>query len=223
MTKQDILQDLFALSKAERVQGMQRFGIKGEIIGVTVVELRALAKHIEKSTPLAMELWSAQYHEARILATMIADKKDFSAEQMDSMTKDFDSWDITDQACFNLFRHLPFYNEKIFEYAKSDKEFVRRTAFSLIAGLAVGNKKMEDSEFLNYLPLIEEYSFDERNFVWKAVNWALRQIGKRNKNLYPYCVKVAQELYLSKDKTAIKIGKDALRELSDEKIIARIK
>jgi Predicted DNA alkylation repair enzyme len=223
MTKQDILKELFSLSQPQRVQGMLRFGIRGKVIGVSVVELRAMAKHIDKNTPLAMGIWNEQYREARILATMIADKNDFSAEQMDFMTKDFDSWDITDQACFNLFRHLPFYNEKIFEYVKSDEEFVRRTAFSLIAGLAVGNKKMADTELLNYLPLIKEYSFDERNFVWKAVNWALRQIGKRNKNLYPYSVRVAKELSLSQDKTAIKIGKDALRELSDEKVIARIK
>ncbi|HBN06007.1 MAG TPA: DNA alkylation repair protein, partial [Bacteroidales bacterium] len=128
-----------------------------------------------------------------------------------------------DGACYNLYRYTPFAEEKIFQYCKSEKEYVRRTSFSLIAGLAIGLKKMPDEEFLKYLPLIEEYAFDERNFVWKAVNWALRQIGKRSLYLHPYALELSQKLSLSSNSTHRKIGKDAFRELSNPKTIERIK
>lgn len=222
-TKEEIMQWLLSLQNDKNAQGMKRFGIKGKIIGVSVTQLRQKVKEIQPSTSLALSLWREEWHEARMLATMLADKNDFTSEQMDSWTEEFASWDITDGACFNLFRYLPYCDEKIFLWAKDEQEFVRRSAFSLIAGLAVGNKKMNDDEFLKYLPLIRQYSFDDRNFVWKAVHWALRQIGKRNKTLYPHALALAQELLYSNNKNARKIGSNAFRELSDQKVILRIK
>ena len=213
------------LRDTKNVAGMERYGIitQGKAFGIPAPELNKMAKTYKNNQPLAEELWNTGYHEARRLATLISDKKQFSSELMDKWTSEFYSWDICDSACFHTFRYLPFADEKIFEYAVSEAEFVRRTAFSLIAGLAVNAKKAPDEQFLNYLPLIERYSYDNRNFVRKAVNWALRQIGKKNKNLLPPALELAEKLSASPDKTTAWIGRDAARELSKKNILFLLK
>lgn len=223
-TADEIVEKLISLSDEEKIAQAKYFGIKGGIIlGLSAAEVKSIAKEYKTNHLLALELWKKEYYEARMVATIIADKDKLTREEMDSWTNDFDNWAIVDGACYNLYRYVPFAEEKIFQYCKSEKEYVRRTSFSLIASLAVGLKKMPDEEFLKFLPLIEEYSFDERNFVWKAVNWALRQIGKRSLYLHPYALELAQKLSLSSNSTHRKIGKDAFRELSDPKTIERIK
>lgn len=213
-----------------------RFGIANEkSLGIRVPVVRALAKEINtgpkaekaereaRNHVLALELWEAGIHEARLLAPMIASPGLLTEKQMDSWTAGFDSWDVCDLCIGNLFRWVPFAYDKIYEYVRANEEFVRRTGFVMMAELAVADKKAGDGNFMKMLPVIEEYAWDERNFVRKAVNWALRQIGKRNRALYPHALALAEKLAESADKTARWIGSDARRELLDPKIIARIK
>jgi len=129
---------------------------------------------------LALKLWDSKIHEARILAGLIADPERLTESQIEKWVKDFDSWDVVDQVCMNLFDKSVLAKEKIFEFAKREKEFEKRTAFALMAALASHDKKMQDKDFIKFFPIIKKASTDERNFVRKAVNWALRQIGKRN-------------------------------------------
>ncbi|MDL2254688.1 DNA alkylation repair protein [Bacteroidales bacterium OttesenSCG-928-J16] len=221
----EIVALLEPLRDSKNVAGMERFGIvtDGKAFGVATPELQKIAKMYRNDHDLAVALWETGYHELRKMAPMTADKNRFTPQLMDQWTREFASWDICDGACSYLFRYLPFANEKVFEYAVSEEEFVRRTAFSLIAEMAVVDKKGANEKYLAYLPLIEKYATDPRNFVKKAVNWALRQIGKKNKTLYASALEMAERLAASEDKTAQWIGKDALRELRDEKIIGRIK
>ncbi len=222
----DIMHQLERLRNPANVEGMKRFGVipaNGKAFGLSTPELRNIAKSYKKDTDLALNLWAEGYHETLLLATLIADPKQFASDRADAWTHDFGSWDICDAACFNLFRYLPFADDKVFLYAPSEKEYVRRTAFSLIAGMCFSAKKAPDNQFLAYLPLVEQYADDDRNFVKKSVNWALRQIGKKNKNLYEPALLLARKLAAANNKTVRWIGKDAVRELENPKIIARIK
>ncbi|MDD2192220.1 MAG: DNA alkylation repair protein [Bacteroidales bacterium] len=223
-TAKEVLDHLLSLSNKDKKKQAEYFGVKSNnILGITVPELRAKAKEIKTNHPLALKLWETNYHEARMLSTMIADPKKITLEEIDIWVKDFDSWDIVDGACYNLFRYSPHAEEIIQKYVSYEEEYIRRTPFALIAGLAVGIKNKKDEDFLKYFPIIEQYAFDERNFVWKAVNWALRQIGKRSLYLHPQALALSEKLSLSDNPTHRKIGKDAFRELSDPKTIARIK
>jgi len=205
-------------------EGMARFGIKSDVaLGIPLPEIRKLAKEIGKDHEVALELWKANIHEAKLLVPLIDEKDKVTEKQMDEWVEDFYSWDICDQCCSNLFDKTPFYDKKIKEWVKSEKEFVRRAGFALMATSAVHDKKAPDSQFLGYLTLIKKYSNDERNFVKKAVNWAVRQIGKRSISLYGPALKLAKELKESKDKTARWIGSDAARELENPKIKQRLK
>ncbi len=206
-------------------QGMKRFGITVEnACGVSMPFLRSLGKTIGKNHSLALALWESGCHEARILASIIDDPRELTLEQMDRWSAGFDSWDVCDQTCYNLFRRSPLAWSGVIErYAACEDEWIRRTAFALLAGLAVGDKKADHSRFLPYLALIEAHSTDPRNFVRKAVNWALRQIGKRSLSLLEPAAALALRLRESPDRTAHWIGQDAYRELTDPKIILRIK
>jgi len=204
--------------------GMARFGIvTGNAFGIPMPALRSLAKQFKKNIELAMDLWNAGYHETRILAPMIDNVKQVTVEQMERWVHDFDSWDICDQCCSNLFDKTPFAIDKTLEWVNSDQEFVKRAGFVMMACLAVHAKKLSNQQFLDFLPFIVRESDDKRNFVRKAVNWALRQIGKRNIQLHPEALPVAEKLMNSENATARWIGKDAYKELTDEKIINRIK
>jgi len=195
--------------------GMSRFGIVGaNALGVKVPELRKLAKTIKKDHELAHELWDTRIHEARLLATMIADPAQVTPQQMDSWVNDFASWDICDQACGNLFDRTPFAIDKAMEYSQSEREYIKRAGFVMMAEYAVHHKKAEDTIFLNFLPVIEREAWDDRNFVKKAVNWALRQIGKRNSLLRHAAIQSAESILRQDTKAAKWIAKDALREFS---------
>lgn len=224
MNVKEIIAELKKNGSQYNREGMKKFGINvDKAFGVNVPVMRKLAKKIGKNHKLAIKLWESGYHEARHVATMIADPKLTTRSLLNNWVKDFNSWDIVDGSCSNLIRKTDFTYDLIPKWIKSNKEFVRRTAFSLIAYLAVHDKKKNDEEFLQYLPLIKEYSTDERNFVKKAVNWALRQIGKRSTFLNEQAIQMAEEIKLIDSKTARWIASDALRELKNHKTFAGIK
>jgi 3-methyladenine DNA glycosylase AlkD len=227
----DIIKKLNSLKNPRNIEGMARFGIrpKSKVFGISIPELRKIAKEIKKdlsaqtSHNLAMKLFGSGIHEARLLAGFIAESEKLTEQEIEKWVKTFDSWDIVDQVCGNLFDKSKIAVKKISEFAKRDAEFEKRVAFALIAALSVHNKKMRDEEFLKFFPLIKKASTDERNFVKKAVNWALRQIGKRNKNLNKETLKLAKEIQEIGSKSSKWIAKDAIRELESEKIKSRLK
>ena len=193
---------------------MARFGIDTKYaLGVKIPVLRALAKKIGKNHKLAQNLWKTKIHEARILASMIDEPEKVTESQMEQWVKCFNSWDICDQTCMNLFDKTKYAWGKTAEWPKRKEEFVKRAGFALMASLAFHNKKTGDSEFIKFFPIIKKYSDDDRNFVKKSVNWALRQTGKRNKNLKKYALKTAEEILKNRHKSAQWIAKDAIREL----------
>lgn len=222
MNAENILAELNTFSNKNNLEGMKRFGINPDkALGISVKNLREIAKRTNKDHTLALELWKTEIHEARILATMIDNQKEVTKSQMNSWVKDFNSWDICDQTCNNLFRKTPYAVEYSYKWVESKHEFIRRAGFVLMACLSVHNKQMKDEDFIKYFPLIIKHSVDERNFVKKAVNWALRQIGKRNINLNSESIGICNHLIKSDFKSANWIGQDALRELTSEKIIRR--
>jgi 3-methyladenine DNA glycosylase AlkD len=194
---------------------MRRFGINPKnTLGVSIPILRKMAKEIGKDPGLAHRLWDSGIHEARILAGIIDNPTAVTEKQVDKWAKDFDSCDTCDQMCMNLFGKTKFAYKKVWDLAKNDREFVRRAAFALIAVLAWQDKtENRDRELTKFLPLIKRHSTDERNFVKKAVNWALRNIGKRNLKLRKAAIKTAEEIQKIDSKSAKWIASDAIREL----------
>jgi 3-methyladenine DNA glycosylase AlkD len=214
-----IIKELKSLSNPKNVEGMARFGINPEnTFGVSMPVIRKMGKDIGKNHELAQQLWSTRIHEARILAGLIDDSKFVTEEQMEKWVKDFDSWDVCDQVCMNLFDKTPFAYKKAIEWSSRKEEFVKRAGFALMASLSVHDKKAKDKDFIKFLPLIKSESTDERNFVRKAVNWALRQIGKRNKKLQKEAIRTAKEIQKIESKSAKWIASDAIRELKDKKL-----
>lgn len=214
MDCKQIVAKLKSLSNPKNVEGMARFGICSEkTLGVSIPDVRKLAKEIGKNHALAQELWKSGIHEAKILAGMIDEPARVTEKQMDSWIKDFDSWDVCDQVCANLFDKTRFAHVKAIEWASRKAEFEKRAGFALMACLAWHDKKAQDSEFEKFFPIIKRESTDERNYVRKAVNWALRQIGKRNVNLCKSALKTAKEIQKSDSKAANWIAADAIREL----------
>jgi len=205
-------------------QGMARFGINAEkAFGVRIPVMRALAKEIGKDRALADRLWRSGYHEARILAGMVDDPKSVTERQMEEWVVEFNSWDLCDQVILNLFEKTPFAYKKAVEWHKRDEEFVKRAGYVLMARLAVCDKKADDAVFIRFFPFIKKGVTDERNFVKKAVNWAIRQIGKRNRALNKRTVAFCRELREIDSPSARWIVADAMRELTDEKTIGRLK
>ena len=224
MTAEQVIAELRKNYNKKDIEGMARFGIKVDTaFGLSAPMLKAIAKKIGKNHELALELWESGFHEARHIAAMIDDPKLVTKSQMNKWVRDFQSWDLCDGTCSNLFRKTPFAIEKIFEWVENKNEFIRRAGFSLIAYVAVHHKLRDDKEFLNFFPLIKKYSTDERNFVKKAVNWSLRQIGKRSYFLNEKALRLAGEVAEIDSKSARWIAKDAIRELRNPKILARIK
>jgi 3-methyladenine DNA glycosylase AlkD len=222
MTQEEIVKLLKSWRDPKNLAGMARFGIsKRGTLGVSVPKLRALAKKNGRDHALALRLWKTGIHEAQLLASMICEPEKMTSAEADSWAKSVDSWDTCDQAAMNAWRWAPFAWKKVFEWPKSEKEFVRRSGFSLMAGLAAG-KKASDEKFIRLLPLIRRYATDERNFVRKAVNWALRQIGKRNRKLNAAALQAAKEIKKIDSKSARWIAADAIRELSSSAVKARI-
>lgn len=202
-------------SNQKNVEGMSKFGINPKnTLGVSIPILRKMAKEIGKDHGLAQMLWASGVHEAKILAGMIDNPAAVTEKQVDKWSRNFDSWDTCDQVCMNLFGKTKFAYQKVWDLAKNDKEFVRRAAFALIAVLAWQDKtENRDRELTKFFPLIKKYSTDERNFVKKAVNWALRNIGKRNSHLRKAAIKTAEEIQKIDSKSAKWIASDAIREL----------
>jgi 3-methyladenine DNA glycosylase AlkD len=190
------------------------FGIVGaNAMGVRVPHIRSIAKPFKKHNELALALWETHIHEARIMASMIAEPKIFTEADCDTWIHRFDSWDVCDQVCSNLFRYLPYIDAKILQYKNAPQEYVKRFAFAQIAFNAVHHKKIPDDYFKQYLPIIIEAAIDDRNFVRKAVNWALRSIGKRNNYCKQMALDCCFDLYALENKTATWIAKDAEKEL----------
>ncbi len=223
MQYDDILKKLKSLSDPKAVEGMARFGINPEnTFGVSIPNLRKIAKETGKDHALAQQLWASGIHEARILASMVDNPKMVTEEQLERWVKDFDSWDVCDQCCMNLFDKTKFAYQKVVEWSRREEEFVRRAGFTLMATLAVHDKKASDEEFLKFLPIIKREASDNRNFVKKAVNWALRQIGKRNLNLNRKAIETAKEIQEIDSKSAKWIASDALRELTSQAVLERL-
>lgn len=214
MTRDQIIANLKLYANAQAVQGMARLGIRPtQALGIPIPTLRKMAKESGRDQALAVALWDSGIHEARILASMIAEPQRTSAQLMDAWVNDFDSWDICDQVCGNLFGKTPYAYQKVMQWCQQEKEFVRRAGFVMMAELAVHDKKARDEVFLPFFPLIKQYAGDERNFVKKAVNWALRQIGKRNSHLRTLARECANEIQRMDSRTAKWVARDALREL----------
>lgn len=219
MELQTIVDKLESLSSPENIEGMARFGITpAKTYAIKIPELRKIAKEAGKNHSLALKLWELDFRETRILASMIDDPMMVSSKQMNEWVLEFDYWEICDQCCMNLFRKTVFAYDKIFEWGEHEKEFVKRTAFSLLAVMAVHDKMQPDEKFEAYFPLIISASEDNRNFVKKAVNWALRSIGKRNIELNKRSIELAEEILAINTKSSKWIANNALRELKSERV-----
>jgi 3-methyladenine DNA glycosylase AlkD len=214
ITADQIIANLKQRANAQAVEGMARFGIRPtQVLGISMPTLRKLAKEIGRNQVLALALWDSGIHEAKILASMIAEPQLVSAELMEEWVNDFDAWDVCDQVCGNLFDKTPYAYQKTTQWCQREEEFVRRAGFVMMAVLAVHDKQAHDEAFLQFFPLIKQYASDERNFVKKAVNWALRQIGKRNSHLHALALECACEILDMDSKTARWVARDALKEL----------
>jgi 3-methyladenine DNA glycosylase AlkD len=225
MSSRDILRELRSMADPSALEGMSRFGIttKRALGGVGLPRLRALAKRIGRDHSLAAELWASEIHEARILAAMVDDPSQVTEEQMDAWAADFDSWDVVDGCCGSLFDRTPFAHRKAVEWSDREEEFVKRAAFSLMASLAVHDKGASDDSFRWFFPIIEREAGDPRNFVRKAVNWALRQIGKRNQVLNREALAVARRIHENGPRSAKWVASDAQRELNSEAVQERLR
>jgi len=218
----DIVSKLKSKANPDNLEGMTRYGISTtNRLGVSIPELRKTAKEIGKNHKLASQLWAKGIDETKILASMIAEEDKLTEEQAEKWVVDFNSWDVCDQVCMNLFRKMPFAGKKIKEWSKRKEEFVKRAAFSLIACVAVYYKEMPDDKFIKFLPIIKNGSTDERNYVKKAVSWALRNIGKKNKNLNKEVIKFAQEMERVDSKPAKWIARDTLKDIQRETVLKK--
>ncbi len=218
-----ILRELARLSDPAAVKGMAKYGINpNNTYGISMPTLRRIAKEVGRDHRLAQQLWASEVHEARILAALIDDPRHVTREQMESWVRGFDSWDVCDQVCGNLFDRTPFAYEKALEWSAREEPFVKRAGFTLMAWLAVHDKRLGDEYFLSFLPVMIRESGDDRNFVKKAVNWALRQVGKRNGFLNAEAIRAAQQMQAPGLKSARWIASDALRELSGRQMQERL-
>jgi len=220
----EVLEKLKAGARPDQVAGMARYGMTAERrLGVAVPDMRKIAKESGKDHKLALELWKVGIPEARIVAAMIGEHEKLTEQQMEDWVKDINSWDVCDQVCMNLFDKTPLSWKKVRDWSKREEEFVRRAAFALIACLAWHDKQAKDEEFIKLFPVIRQGATDERNYVKKAVNWALRHIGKRNPNLNRAAIKAAREIQRIDSKAARWIASDAIRELESEAVQRRLR
>ena len=223
-TVEEVIKKLKAKARLDQLEGMARYGIATERrLGVAVPEMRKIAKESGKDHKLALELWKTGIPDARIVAAMIDEPEKLTEKQMDDWVKGYNSWDVCDQVCMNLFEKTPLAWKKILDWSEREEEFIKRTAFALIACLAWHDKEAEDEKFIRLFPVLKRGATDERNFVKKAVNWALRNIGKRNQNLNKAAIKAAKEIKSIDSKAARWIASDAIRELESEPVQMRLK
>lgn len=219
MDKDEVLAWLERKGTRRNIEGMARYGVEApRAFGVTMGTLLSLAKRLGKNHELSIALWESGWYEARMLAALIGEPARVTRRQMNAWAADFDNWAVCDTACFHLFDRTPFAWEKVHQWAKSPREFVKRAAFWMMSTLTVHDKAAHDKQFLDLLPLIEQGARDERNFVKKAVSSALRSIGKRNSVLNAAAVASAKRLAFSEEGACRWIGKEALRELGSPKV-----
>ena len=219
MKADEIIERIKSLANPKNVEGMARFGINPtNTYGISIPVLRKMARETGRDHKLALELWASGIHEARLLACFVDRPDMVTDKQMESWVKGFDSWDVCDQCCSNLFDRTPISYEKAQEWCGREEEFVRRAGFALMAALSWHDKQASDEAFVQFLPLIKKYATDERNFVKKAVNWALRQIGKRNIRLNGEALKTAEEIRQIDSRSARWIASDAIRELRSDAV-----
>ena len=223
-TKAVVLEELKSLADPRVRAKMEYFGVRvPNAHGISAPVLHALAKRIGKSHALALELWATGIHEAQILAALISESERVTAAEMDLWVRDFDSWDVVDAACCYLFADAKPAWSKASEWSQRREEFVKRAAFSLIAYLSYKDKAAPDARFVRFLRVIEREAYDERNFVRKAVNWALRNIGKRNSRLNAAAIQAAERIRRQGSRSARWIAADALRELKGPAVQARLR
>jgi len=221
---EEVLKRLESKARQEQLAGMARYGMNIERrLGVSIPELREMAKDIGKNHELALGLWKTGVAEAKILAAMVEDPEKLSEEQMGNWVKDIDSWDVGDQVCMNLFEKSPLAWRKIDEWSRRDEEFVKRIAFGLLACLSWHDKKAKDEKFIKLFPVFARGATDARASIKKATSWALRNIGKRNPNLNKAAINEANRLRMLDYKNARWIASDAVRELESETVQKRLK
>ena len=224
MQYEDIINKLKRLSDPKAVDGMARYGINpNNTYGVSVPNLRKIAREAGNDHALAQQLWASGIHEARILASMVDDPKQVTEKQMDDWSDDFDSWDVCDQCCMNLFDKTGIAYRKAAEWSTREEEFGKRAAFALMACLAWHDKRATDEQYEPFFPIIKREANDIRNYVKKAVNWALRQIGKRNPALNARALATAREIQQINTRAARWIASDAIKELESQAVQERLK
>lgn len=218
-TLRQALKMIRAKAKPDQLAGMARFGIVGEgRLGLSVPDMRQIAKELGKDHALAVEVWRTGIPDARIVAALIDDPRQVTEAQMDEWVVGLNSWDVCDQVCLTLFDKTPFAWKKVVDWSEREEEFVKRAAFALLAGLAWHDKSAPDEKFVELLPVIKDAATDDRNFVKKAVNWALRHIGKRNAKLNKAAIRTAKDIQKIDSKTARWIASDAIRELTSDAV-----
>jgi 3-methyladenine DNA glycosylase AlkD len=216
-----IIQEFERLSDVDFAENMKKFGIRYvKSYGLRLPQIRKVAKQCGKNHDLALKLWNHGYHETYLMATLVEESEKVSSKQLNDWVNTFYSWDLVDQACINLLRFIPEARENIFIWCDSEEEFVKRTAFSLIAVLAVHEK---ESDFEIYFDIIEEASKDNRNFVKKSVNWAIRQIGKIDLENNRKALDLAYEILEIDNKASKWVARGAIRELESEKVRSKFK
>jgi 3-methyladenine DNA glycosylase AlkD len=223
MNAREVIAHLESISDRSRLEGMSRYGIEVEhAIGVSMPKMRAYAKTIGRDHHLAMDLWDSGVHEARIMASLLADPELLTEEEMERWVRDLDSWDLCDQCCSNLFRRPPCFR-KALEWSGREEEFQKRAGFATMAALAVHGKGMSERDLQLLLEAVVRESHDDRNFVRKAVNWALRQVGKRDLVSNAMAIAAAERILAKGDRTSRWVAYDALRELRSEAVRERLK
>lgn len=224
MSVESVLREMRAKADPKAVEGMARFGISAQkTLGLSIPTLRGFAKRLGTNHTLALALWKSGIHEARILAAMVDDPAKVTVKQMDNWVEEFDSWDVCDQCCGSLFDKTLYAYDKAVEWSERKEQFVKRAGFVMMAELAVHDKEAEDLKFLEFSDAIELGSTDSRNFVKKAVNWAVRQIGKRNLSLNKEAQKLAVRISRLDSPSAKWVASDALRELRSNAVQARLR
>jgi 3-methyladenine DNA glycosylase AlkD len=218
-----LLEELRRLGTRTNIEGMARFGIvAADVFGVSKPKLDAIARRIQKNHELGLALWATGNHDAKILAGMICEPQKVTAAQMESWVRDFDNWDTCDGTCCHLFVFAEAAWAKAVSWTQRNDEFQKRAGFALVAYLAYRDKTAADGKFREFLKIIEREADDERNFVRKAVNWALRNIGKRNLRLNTAAIATGERLRKRESRAARWIAADALRELRSEAVQARL-
>ncbi len=223
MDSKEILSTFESIQNLDNISGMEKYGITPEkTFGIKIPVLRKMAKEIGVNHTLALDLWKLGYRETRILASMIDNPNEVTEKQMEDWVKEFDYWEICDQTVMNLFEKKNQAHEKAIEWSFRENEFVKRAGYVMMARLAVSDKKAHDEQFQKFFPHILRGAIDNRNFVKKAVNWAVRQIGKRNSTLNKLAIELSKEILTLESKSAKWIANDALKELTSDSVQKRL-